>query len=57
MIVSEEQLFLNQHLRTKEEVLAFIADKAEEIGITTNSAQVERDLWAREKNTQQQYNN
>ncbi|HAA7105660.1 TPA_asm: PTS sugar transporter subunit IIA, partial [Listeria monocytogenes] len=24
MIVSEEQLFLNQHLRTKEEVLAFI---------------------------------
>ncbi|WP_115893001.1 PTS sugar transporter subunit IIA [Listeria monocytogenes] len=49
MIVSEEQLFLNQHLSTKEEVLAFIADKAAEIGITMNSAQVERDLWAREK--------
>ncbi|EHC2042135.1 PTS sugar transporter subunit IIA [Listeria monocytogenes] len=49
MIVSEEQLFLNQHLSTKEEVLAFIANKAAEIGITTNSAQVERDLWAREK--------
>ncbi|WP_271000981.1 PTS sugar transporter subunit IIA [Listeria seeligeri] len=49
MIVSEEQLYLDQHLSTKEEVLAFITDKAVELGITTNPTLLEQDLWKREQ--------
>ncbi|MBC1474040.1 PTS sugar transporter subunit IIA [Listeria grandensis] len=49
MIISEEQLFLNQQLDTKKEVLTFITEKAAEMGITNNQTQLNEDLWAREK--------
>lgn len=49
MMLREENIFLNQELTSKEEVLNFIVDKAFEKGITDNKEGLLRDLWSREK--------
>lgn len=49
MMLKKEDIFLNQELISKEEVLNFIVDKAFEKGITDNKEGLLRDLWSREK--------
>lgn len=48
MMLREENIFLNQDLTSKEEVLDFIVNKAFEKGITDNKEGLLRDLWSRE---------
>lgn len=48
-MLKEENIFLDKQLKTKEEVLSFIADKAFEKGITDNKNGLLEDLWKREE--------
>lgn len=48
MVLEENNLFLDENLSTKEEVLEFISKKAEKLGITKNSEGLLKDLWKRE---------
>ena len=49
MLLNEKQIYLNKNFGTKGEVLAFIAEKAYEIGIANDKNILEKELWEREK--------
>lgn len=48
MVLQEKNIFLNKALKTKEEVLEFIAENANSLGITDNKEGLLKDLWKRE---------
>lgn len=49
MMLRKQNIFLNENLNTKEDVLNFIVDKAYELGITENKEGLLEDLWKRER--------
>ena len=49
MLLAKNQIYLNQNLGNKNEVINFIAKKAYELGIVENQSKLEQELWKREK--------
>ncbi len=47
-IFKKEYVLLDTDIKTREEAIAFIATKANELGISNNRKQTEEDLWNRE---------
>lgn len=49
MIMEEKYIFLNEDLTTKSEILEFLAQEAQKLGITENKEGLLKDLWKREE--------
>ena len=47
MVLEENNLFLDENLSTKEEVLEFISKKAEKLGITKNSEGLLKNIFGK----------
>lgn len=47
-MLKQENIYLNENLNSKEEVLEFIATKAYHLGITDDKNELLKDLWKRE---------
>lgn len=47
-MLEQENIFLNEDLNSKEEILEFIANKALELGISDDKDGLVKDLWKRE---------
>ena len=49
MIFKKSQIFLNENLNSKDEVLHFVAKKSKMLEITENEAELYEKLWERER--------
>ncbi len=47
-IISGDHIFLDEDLKTRDSVIEFIAKNAEQLGISDDSEETEKDLWERE---------
>ena len=47
-MLEQENIYLNEDLHNKEEILEFIAEKAYHLGITDDKEALLKDLWKRE---------
>lgn len=54
MVLQEKYIFIDKDLKSKEEVLNFIADSAYILGITTNKEALLKDLLKEKMNFQQE---
>ena len=48
-LFKKEHILLNADVKTKEEAMIFIADKASKLGISNDKTKTEEELWNREK--------
>ena len=47
-VICKDYIFLNQNLKTRDNVIQFIAKNAKRLSISDDSKQTEKDLWERE---------